>query len=183
VDFRVNDRELGTHGSELALAEAGAVKVRVNAAARLDPRLSDEGRAIKERPLDQKPYWHVERARLGESRRVPVEVIVNGYPVATQEIEADGAMRELVFDVPIKQSSWVALRIYPSAHTNPVFVTVGGKPIRASKRSAQWCLDAVDQCWKQKVGNIRESERGAAKQAFDAARDAYRRILSETEDE
>ena len=33
----------------------------------------------------------------------------------------------------IKQSSWVALRIYPSSHTNPVFVLVGGKPIRASQ--------------------------------------------------
>ena len=27
--------------------------------------------------------------------------------------------------MPIKKSSWVALRIYPSSHTNPVFVVVG----------------------------------------------------------
>ena len=29
-------------------------------------------------PLDQKPYWDVERARIGQSRKVKVEVIVNG---------------------------------------------------------------------------------------------------------
>ena len=34
------------------------------------------------RPLDQKPYWDIERARIGETRTVPVEVIVNGHPVA-----------------------------------------------------------------------------------------------------
>ena len=36
------------------------------------------------------------------------------------------------------RSSWAALRVYPSAHTNPVFVLVGGRPIRASHRSAEW---------------------------------------------
>ena len=34
----------------------------------------------------------------------------------------------------------------PSAHTNPVFVIVGDQPIRASRRSAEWCLRGVDQC-------------------------------------
>ena len=32
------------------------------------------------------------------------------------------ASRDVSFDVPIEKSSWVALRIYPSSHTNPVFV-------------------------------------------------------------
>jgi hypothetical protein len=31
-------------------------------------------------------------------------------------------------------------------HTNPIFVVVGGQPIRASRKSAEWCLKAVDQC-------------------------------------
>jgi hypothetical protein len=51
-----------------------------------------------------------------------------------------------VFDVAIEKSSWVAVRILPSAHTNPIFVLVGGKPVRASRRSAEWCLAAVSQC-------------------------------------
>ena len=44
------------------------------------------------------------------------------------------ALRDVSFDVPIERSSWVALRILGTAHTNPVFVVVGGKPIRASRR-------------------------------------------------
>jgi hypothetical protein len=40
----------------------------------------------------------------------------------------------------------VALRILPSSHANPVFVLVGGKPIRASRRSVEWCLKGVGQC-------------------------------------
>ena len=63
---------------------------------------------------------------------LPVEVIVNGYPVEQKEIVADGSEHELTFAVPIKQSSWVALRILASSHTNPVFVLVDGKPIRAN---------------------------------------------------
>jgi hypothetical protein len=123
----------------------------------------------------------VERARVGDTRKVPVELVVNGKPVARQEIEADGSVRELSFDYTPRQSSWVALRILPSSHTNPVFVEVDGKPVRASKKSAQWCLDAVDVCWNAKKGNIRAEERDGASKAYDVAREAYRKILSETE--
>ena len=31
------------------------------------------------------------------------------------------------------QASWIALRIFPSAHTNPVFVLVNNKPIHVKK--------------------------------------------------
>jgi hypothetical protein len=73
------------------------------------------------------------------------------------------------------------VRIYPSSHTNPVFVVVGGKPIRASKRSAEWCLKGVDQCWSQKERAIRPAEQEAAKAAYDVAREAYRKVLAESE--
>ena len=106
-------------------------------------------------------------------------MIVNGLPVAKTEITADGSVEGVSFDVPIKQSSWVALRIYPSSHTNPIFVTVGGKPIRALKKSAEWCLKSVDQCWRKKEPAIRATEKDAAKKAYDVAREAYKKILSE----
>ncbi len=112
---------------------------------------------------------------------MPVEVIVNGRPVAKTNIVADGGIRDLVFDVPIERSSWVALRIFPSSHTNPVFVVVGGKPIRASRRSAEWCLKAVDQCWSQKAPRISATERGEAEKAYEYARQVYRRILAESD--
>ena len=57
------------------------------------------------------------------------------------------------------------------------------QPIRASKKSAQWCLDAVDVCWQKKEPNIRDWEKPAAKEAYDFARAAYREVLAEaTED-
>jgi hypothetical protein len=73
----------------------------------------------------------------------------------------------------------VAVRILPSSHTNPVFVEVAGEKMRPSKVSARWALEAVDKCWKQKVGNIRESERAAAAAAYEHARAVYRRLLEE----
>ena len=181
IDFRVNDQELGVDRSELKVARPGPVRVRLQAAARLDETPSPSDRAIRSRPLDQQPYWHLERARIGETRKVPVEIIVNGRPVARQEIEADGHVLDLQFDVPIERSSWVAARIYPSAHTNPIWVTVGDAPVRASRKSAQWCLDSVDRCWSRKERGIRPTERDAARAAYDKAREAYRAILAESD--
>ncbi|HET7178105.1 MAG TPA: hypothetical protein VFI14_00200, partial [Chryseosolibacter sp.] len=131
-----------------------------------------EGAAIAARPMDQQPYWHLEHARIGKTRKVKVELIVNGVPVASKEIIADGQWNDVDFKWTADQSSWLALRIYASAHTNPVFVEVDGKPIRVLK-SLQWCRAAVDQCWKTKVVNIRQDEREAAKEAYDAARAVY----------
>ena len=116
-----------------------------------------------------------------ETREVPVEVIVNGRAVANKTIVADGTLRDVTFDVPLDQSSWVALRILHSSHSNPIFVLIGGKPVRASRDSAEWCLRAVDQCWSQKVSKISERERPEAERAYEHARSVYRRILSETQ--
>ena len=96
------------------------------------------------------------------------------------ELSADGSIQGISFDVPIKKSSWVAMRVYPSSHTNPVFITVGGKPIRASKKSAEWCLKSVDQCWSKKESAIRPAEKEEARKAYEVARDAYRKILAES---
>ncbi|MGE3821580.1 MAG: CehA/McbA family metallohydrolase, partial [Isosphaeraceae bacterium] len=181
VDFKVDDVAVGQGDSTRALAAPGSVRVTTRFAAYLDPEPTPLALAIKGRSLDQKPYWDVERARIKGTRTVPVEVIVNGYPVASKEVEADGAFRDLEFDVKIERSSWVALRVYPSSHTNPVWVTVGDHPVRASKRSAEWCLKSVDQCWSQKSRAIRPSERERAREAYDVARAAYRKILAETD--
>jgi hypothetical protein len=87
------------------------------------------------------------------------------------------------FDYQPEQSSWIALRVFPAAHTNPIFVEVDDAPIRASKRSAQWCLDAVDRCWESKAQSIRESEREAAREAYNHARSVYREILAKAFDD
>ncbi|HTG45612.1 MAG TPA: CehA/McbA family metallohydrolase, partial [Verrucomicrobiae bacterium] len=143
-DFAVNDILMGEHGSELKIPGARQVHISAQVAARLNEKPNAE---IQNRRFDEKPYWDVERARVGTTRTVPVELIVNGYPVEKKVIEADGQLRKIEFDTPIEKSSWVALRILPSSHTNPIFVLVEGKPIRTSRRSAEWCAKGVDQCW------------------------------------
>lgn len=183
IDFSVNGLGVGEAGKDgqpslLALTGNPTIQVAAKASALLEETPRND---IRNRPLKQQPYWHVERARIGDSRKVPVELIVNGQSVAQTEIVADGSIQDLRFNYQLKQSSWVALRIFPSCHTNPVFVEVDGKPIRASKRSAQWCLDAVDVCWKAKESAIRESERAEAREAYDVARRSYAKILAESQ--
>jgi hypothetical protein len=182
IDFSVNGLGVGESGAKnrksvLAIKRGEPLAIKVQAAALLSEQPDEE---IRQTPLDEKPYWHVERARIGKSNNVPVELIVNGKAVERQELAADGQVRELTFNFKPDRSSWVALRIFPTAHTNPVFVEMDGEPIRASKTSAQWCLDAVDVCWKQKVKGIRAEEQPAAAEAFDVARKAYAKILSES---
>ena len=177
INFRVNDLLVGSNGSELKLRNAQTVRVSAKVAARLEPQPVN---SLRDKPYYEQPYWDLERARVGASREVPVELIVNGEPVATKKIIADGTMRDLTFDVPIARSSWIALRILHSSHTNPIFVTVDGAPIRASKRSAEWCLRAVDQCWSQKAAQISPRERPEAEKAYEHARQVYRKIIAES---
>lgn len=184
LHFSVADQLLGVTGpageaSQLNVRQPGSLPVRCTVAAMLPEQQDASGKAIANRRLDEKPYWHLERARQGESRQVPVELIVNGHSVAQQMILADGSPQEVEFDVVLEQSSWLALRILPSMHSNPIFVHVGDQPIRASRRSASWCRDAVDVCWAQKRKQIRPEEMGAAKLAYDQAREIYAQILTE----
>jgi hypothetical protein len=78
------------------------------------------------------------------------------------------------------RSSWVALRILPSSHTNPIWVTVDKKPVRASRKSAEWLLKAVDVCYNAKVNRVRVEERGEMAQAYEYARQEYRRLIQES---
>jgi hypothetical protein len=125
--------------------------------------------------------WHLENARIGESREVAVELVVNGIAVEKTAIVADGTPRKLTFKVALARSSWVALRILPSAHSHPVFVQIADRPIRASRRSAQWCRSCVDKLWEVKSPHMRESERAAAAEAFDHARKLYDDVARECE--
>ncbi|MCE9524484.1 MAG: CehA/McbA family metallohydrolase [Planctomycetales bacterium] len=189
ADFTVNGLGVGEKGkdgrvSTLGIKSGEKLTIKVNSAALLTEDPNDpQSKNIRSQRLDAKPYWHVERARVGDSRKVPVELVVNGIAVEKKEIEADGHIEDLTFDYKPEFSSWVALRIFPACHTNPVFVEVDGKPIRASKKSAQWCKEAVSVCWQQKVKGTRESEKAAAKAAYDAASEAYAKILAEAQDD
>ena len=180
LHFKVNNREAGEDNSELRLSKPGKVEVKVDAAALLEDLNVDSLGALH--VGDLKP-WGIERARLGQSKDVKVEVIVNGYPVAEQTLLANGTLQSLQFEVGIVKSSWVALRIFPSSHTNPVFVLVNDQPIRASHRSAEWCLKGVEQCWESKKQFYAEAEMADALDAYEHARVTYQRIIQEAENE
>ena len=184
-DFEINGLELGEKGSsgEASVLQTKAgqpLQISVNASALLPDKPKSN---IKSRPLTHKPYWHAERARVDETRNVAVELIVNGYPVETREILADGTVHPLTFNLTPDQSSWIALRMFAAAHTNPIFVEVDGKPIRASKRSAQWCIDSVAQCWKSKKPRIRPHELDDAKKAYQFATEQYEQRLKQSYDD
>jgi hypothetical protein len=178
LDFTVNEVRMGENGSELQRPAAGRVKVHVRAAALLNEQPNPER---GKRRYQEQPYWDIERARIGDSREVAVELVVNGYPIAKQNLVADGTLRDLTFDTMLERSSWLAVRILPSSHTNPVWVLVAGKPVRASRRSAEWCLKGVDQCWSQKQRFIKREEVEQAQADYEHARRTYQRLLSESE--
>jgi hypothetical protein len=180
VDLRVNGVPLGTQGSEVRVSSPGTVRIEARVAARLEDTPNE---TVRGKRLDEQPYWHLERARIDGGREVPVEIVVNGRPVARRQIVADGQLRNVSVDVPIQRSSWIAMRILPSSHTNPMFVLLGGQPIRASRRSAEWCLNAVDRCWEQKSRQIAPAEREAAQKAYEHARTVYRQRLGESKTE
>ena len=108
-----------------------------------------------------------------------VELVVNGRVVAHATVPADGKPHDLTFDVPVQQSSWVALRHFPQMHTNPVDVIVDNQPIRASSQSADWCAETIRQLWDARHTFIAEEERPAAREAYDRAREKFGRIASE----
>ncbi|PXX30519.1 CehA/McbA family metallohydrolase [Arenibacter sp. ARW7G5Y1] len=180
-DFKVDTLEVGTFNSELALEKPSKIKISAKVAA-----LLDKVRDPSVKPLNvqkniwaQKPFWTLERSRIGESIMVAVELIVNGEAIERKQIKADGNIQDVEFETFIEKSSWAALRIYPSSHTNPIFVLVDGKPIRANKKSAEWCLQAVDVCWQSKHGLMSEKDRIMAKKDYEEAKEIYRRILED----
>lgn len=169
MDFAVDEAGLAAGKNELRYREAREVTVTVRGAAL----------SFRDRPLGEHYYWDMELVRRVGPDEVPLEVIVNGEVVKTIAMKADGRVREFSAKVSIERSSWIAVRIFPSSHTNPVYVVIGDKPIRGSKRSVQWCLDCIDAAWAKMVTRIEPSQLGEAQKARDFARGVFGEILGE----
>jgi hypothetical protein len=182
INFKVNDVEMGVNRSELKISKSSKVVVTAKVAAYLNEAIDAtiEKLDVFGNVWEQKPFWSIERGRIGNTRSNAVELIVNGKAVATKNITADGSIKDISFETMIDKSSWVGLRILPSSHTNPVFVLVDDKPIRASKQSAAWCLQAVDQCWSQKSAKFSAAEKEEAAKVYEAARQAYQKLIDES---
>jgi hypothetical protein len=162
LDFRVNGEPMA---SEVKLAEPGKVKVTAKVAF---------GSAV--------PLGTAKGGQVPQGNKRTVEVIVNGQVADTIVVPADDQIHELQFNVPIERSSWVALRQFPQMHTNPVNVIVAGKPIRASKKSALWCLGVIDQLWRIRNSGLKD-EREEARKTFDKAIAIYKKIADEAFDD
>ncbi|HET7696047.1 MAG TPA: CehA/McbA family metallohydrolase [Vicinamibacterales bacterium] len=174
MDFAADGVPLG--GSDLQVGP----RTRVTLTAACACLLPSQAPAAKPDP-SRRPFWTPEHARVPGTREAVVEAVVNGQPVARQRIRADGTVHDVRLEVAVERSSWIALRILGSAHTNPIFARVDGKEIRASRKSAEWCAQAVDLCWAQKSPRIRARERDAARAAFDVARERYREVLRQSD--
>lgn len=177
LEFSVNGQEMGVVESEVNLEGKQSVAIKTTVAAYL-PKL--EGTATAgdlKKTLPDNQYWNIERARKGNSRNVVAELIVNGIAVDSAEVLADGTVQNIRFSYNMDHSSWAAIRVRGSSHSNPIFILVDDKPVR-EERSAQWCRDALDKCWQMKSPNIRAEERPAAKEAYDKARTVYEKMMN-----
>lgn len=108
-----------------------------------------------------------------------VGIVVNGKCEAAFSVPADGQIHEYHRTVQINRSSWVALRQFPQLHTNTVEVRVRNEPIRASRKSALWCIGVIEQLWRTRSKLIDPAERAEARKTFDAAIALYRSIAAE----
>jgi hypothetical protein len=178
MDFSVNGKEAGTDNSEVSVKANDNINITASVAAYLAQEQDKEGEKIALTPIIAMPFWDIERARIGKSRKVRVELVVNGESVDTLEIKADGTVNNVKFSYKPVKSGWAALRIYPSSHSNPIFINVDNKPV-IEKRSAEWCLSALNQCWKMKEPNIRTEEKKAAEAAYEQARKKYQAIIEQ----
>ena len=169
MDCRVDDVGVGTRDGELGTPRT--VTVRANAAALLPVEPDAE---LAKRSWKSAPYWHVERARIPGTREVEVELVVDGVPIAKQRLVADGILRPIEFETAITQSSWLALRILPSCHTNPIWISVAGQLYSSHKDSCAFLSKCVDRCWSQKSRFYeRLADRAAAERAYEHARQTY----------
>jgi hypothetical protein len=169
LEFKVSDASPGF--GDVRLDAAGSVKVTAKVAFAKDVALGTAPGALQQ--------------KFGDTRKV--ELIVNGKVAASRDVPADDKVHDLSFDVKIDKSSWVALRHLPQLHTNPVNVIVGGKPIRASRESAKWCVGVIEQLWKVRGEKgqgprISDDERPVAEKTFQKAIEIYKKIAAEAEE-
>ena len=178
-DFAVEDTRVVDNETEHRMDKGDKVRISAKVAAFLPKEQDRAAKRIQQGRNEGRPYWHVEKARIPDTRKVAVELVVNGAAVAQKEVAADGDVRNVSFDYEIDSSSWVALRIMYAAHTNPIYVVVDGQPVRGPKESVEWCRAAVDKCWEMKSPRIHADELDEAQAGYDHAREAYDSVLAE----
>jgi hypothetical protein len=135
-------------------------------------RLFSDGRAVSQR-----------RNQPSQGRRRRTVLALTPVALRAPSVRAKtGRIRQIPGGARSKHQkgpNQVDKRILPSSHTNPIYALVQGAPLRASRKSAEWCRKAVDVCWASKSPRIRKREIEKAAVAWDHARVTYDRIISE----
>ena len=133
--------------------------------------------------------------RVGSIRPLTrVWLVMNGEDVADVALSADRRSASLVTDLEVTQSGWIHLRAegeredrfpldaaYPQAFTNPVWVAVGGQPIR-DRESAEYGLhwvDALEEMALEWPGWRSQAEIDHVLGQFEEARQVYLRLAAE----
>lgn len=185
LEFQVNGHRPGEE--EVRLSQSGTVHVKAEVAfAPSTPvgiAYGTETTPLGRRMLGDTVNLHAPRSNktIQRGERL-VELVVNGQVVASQKVSADGQTHQIAFDIPVSRSSWVALRQFPQLHTNPVNVRIDDRPIRSSRKSAEWCQEVVRQLWDVRHKFIAESERAAARAAYDRTLERLRSIAAESDE-
>ena len=127
-----------------------------------------------------------------------VELVVDGDVVRAWELTGDRKSLDIDDALSMGASGWIHLRVegapedrwpldtsYPQAFTNPVWVTVAGRPIRsadAADYALRWIdkLQLMAELWP---GWRSEREEEHVFRQFDEAREVYRRRGAEAEDD
>ncbi|HTT97140.1 MAG TPA: CehA/McbA family metallohydrolase [Rhizomicrobium sp.] len=120
-----------------------------------------------------------------------LEVVLNGKVVKTIGLGGERTSADFAEQIPVDRSGWIVLRawndhatpdvfdLYPYASTNPVFVTVGGEPIR-SKEDAAFFVKWIDKVRAVASANRdynTPAERNAVLEHIDDARKIFERQL------
>lgn len=123
-----------------------------------------------------------------------VQVVVNGEVVEDIPLASDRRTARFVRKVPVTNTSWIHLRaegapadrfpldaIYAQAFTNPVWISVGDRPIRNADAAAyalKWIdmLQLMADAWP---GWTATDERWRVFADYEAARQVYRRFVEE----
>ena len=159
VYLRVNDKG---PGSDIALAGPG--------------KLTLEGYLRSNTPVDH------------------LEVLSNGRVVRNIALDEGGMGADFSLELPIENSGWILLRAwnssataevmdrYPYGTTNPVFVTVGGKPVRSASDADYFIawIDRVLEAAQAHPDYNNDTERDATVIAIKQARQEFeaRRALT-----
>jgi cysteine-rich repeat protein len=152
------------------------------------------GRTVAAARVGTRLNVRVDGHRLGEEEQLPgpqnvtvtletagvaadVEVLVNGEPRARVSVPEGLQLAQL--HLPVAQSSWIAARSH-NALTSPVYVIVGGKPVRASADDACYlwrAVEKIEQLVRVRILNLYESEPAALAAYREAAGELQRRFV------